>query len=135
MILIKHYPNRKLYDTRAKQYITLEQIADLVHAGEEIQVMDHESGEDQTALTLAQIILEQEKRQKRGLPHVLLLELIRAGAERSSLNSVHLSEDEFVHCLERLGMPSYEDISRINHQLDELSANLDTIQKQSRKSV
>ena len=38
MILIKHYPNRKLYNTRARQYITLDEIADLVHAGEEIQV-------------------------------------------------------------------------------------------------
>lgn len=37
--LIKRYENRKLYDTVAKRYISLEEIADLVRAGEEVVVV------------------------------------------------------------------------------------------------
>ena len=62
MVTIKRYPNRKLYNTEAKQYITLEGVADLIRQGAEIQVVDHASGEDLTALTLTQITLEQEKK-------------------------------------------------------------------------
>jgi polyhydroxyalkanoate synthesis repressor PhaR len=57
MPLIKRYPNRKLYDTEAKSYITLEGVAALIRNGEDVQVIDHESGEDLTTLTLTQIIL------------------------------------------------------------------------------
>lgn len=81
MPLIKRYPNRKLYDTDAKQYITLEGIADLIRQGQEITVIDHASGEDQTALTLTQIILEQEKKQGGLLPRSVLAGLIQAGGE------------------------------------------------------
>jgi polyhydroxyalkanoate synthesis repressor PhaR len=84
MKLIKRYPNRKLYNTEAKQYITLEGIADLIREGNEIQVIDNASGEDLTALTLTQIILEQEKRQSGLLPNSFLTHLIRTGEERLS---------------------------------------------------
>ncbi|MGQ9598509.1 MAG: polyhydroxyalkanoate synthesis regulator DNA-binding domain-containing protein [Anaerolineae bacterium] len=81
MLVIKRYPNRKLYDTDAKQYITLEGIAALIRQGQEVSVVDHATGEDLTAVTLTQIILEQEKRQGGFLPHSLLTGLIRAGGE------------------------------------------------------
>jgi len=84
MILIKRYPNRKLYNTDSKQYITLDGIADLIRDDIEIQVIDHASGEDLTALTLTQIILEHEKRQTGLLSHSLLTGLIRASGERLS---------------------------------------------------
>lgn len=79
MPLIKRYPNRKLYDTEAKSYVTLEQIAQMVQEGSEIQVVDYESGEDLTNLTLTQIIMEQEKKGTGSLPRSLLTDLIRAG--------------------------------------------------------
>lgn len=82
MLVIKRYPNRKLYDTQAKQYITLEGIADLIREGGEIQVIDHASGEDLTALTLTQIIFEQEKKQTGVLPLSMLTGLIRASGDR-----------------------------------------------------
>lgn len=82
MLLIKRYPNRKLYNTEAKQYITLERIAELIRQGEEIQVIDHASGEDLTALTLTQIILEQEKNQSGLLSNILLVSLIRSSGDR-----------------------------------------------------
>jgi polyhydroxyalkanoate synthesis repressor PhaR len=81
MTVIKRYPNRKLYDTEAKQYITLEGIAELIRQGQEIQVVDHATGEDLTALTLTQVILEQEKKRKGFLPQAVLTGLIQAGGE------------------------------------------------------
>lgn len=84
MPIIKRYPNRKLYDTEAKQYITLEGIALLIRQGHEIQVVDHATGEDLTAVTLTQIIFEQEKKRSGFLPQDVLTGLIQAGGERLS---------------------------------------------------
>src|SRR5262245_26407093 len=81
MALIKRYPNRKLYDTAARRYITLEQITELIRQGEDIQVIDHESGEELTNTVLTQIILEQEKKQNGFLPRSLLTGLIRMGGD------------------------------------------------------
>jgi polyhydroxyalkanoate synthesis repressor PhaR len=82
MPVIKRYPNRKLYDTEAKQYITLDGIAMLIREGQEIHVVDHATGEDLSALTLTQVILEQEKRRSGFLPQTVLTGLIQAGGER-----------------------------------------------------
>lgn len=79
MPLIKRYPNRKLYDTEAKRYVTLDDVGAMIRAGREVQVSDHESGEDVTTLTLTQIILEQEKKSSGYLPSSMLVNLIRSG--------------------------------------------------------
>jgi polyhydroxyalkanoate synthesis repressor PhaR len=79
--LIKRYPNRKLYDTEQKKYITLEGIAELIRQGQEIRVVDNATGEDLTTLTLTQVILELEKKQTGLLPHQVLSGLIKAGGE------------------------------------------------------
>lgn len=81
MPLIKRYPNRKLYDTEAKQYITLEGIAALIRAGEEVSVVDHTTGEDLTAVTLTQVIFDRERRRRGFLPQSVLTGLIQAGGE------------------------------------------------------
>src|SRR5256885_8058240 len=60
--LIKKYANRKLYDTRASRYITLDGIAQLVRDGHEIKVVDRDNGNDLTHVTLSQIVLSEEKR-------------------------------------------------------------------------
>ena len=84
MPIVKRYPNRKLYDTEAKQYITLEGIAELIRQGKDVQVLDHASGEDLTALTLSQVIFEQQKKHSGFLPHSVLTGLIRAGGDTLS---------------------------------------------------
>ena len=58
MITIKKYPNRRLYDTSRSVYVNLEQVAELVRAGFEIQVVDSKDGADRTKETLLQIVLE-----------------------------------------------------------------------------
>ena len=79
---IKRYPNRKLYDTEAKRYVTLDELATMIREGAEIQVVDHESNEDLTTLTLTQIMLEQQKKSSSFLSRSLLTNLIRSGGDR-----------------------------------------------------
>jgi polyhydroxyalkanoate synthesis repressor PhaR len=81
MVIIKRYPNRKLYDTEAKQYITLDGIAELIRDGQEVQIQDHATGEDLTTVTLTQIIFEQEKKQGGFLPRSVLTGLVQAGGD------------------------------------------------------
>jgi len=81
MVIIKRYSNRKLYNTNEKQYVTLERIAELIRNGEDIQVTDHETGEDLTAMTFAQIIFEQEKKGSGTVSQGVLARLIKAGGD------------------------------------------------------
>lgn len=79
MTVIKRYANRKLYDTEAKRYVTLDDLAAFIRAGEEVRVVDHVTGEDLTSVTLMQVIFEEEKKIGGLLPQVMLTRLIRAG--------------------------------------------------------
>ena len=63
--VIKRYSNRKLYDTDRSKYVTLDEIAKMIKAGEEITIIDNETKEDLTSVTLTQIIYEEEKRESR----------------------------------------------------------------------
>ena len=58
--VLRKYPNRRLYDTRASSYITLADVKRMVMAGEAFEVRDAKSGEDLTRSILLQIILEEE---------------------------------------------------------------------------
>jgi polyhydroxyalkanoate synthesis repressor PhaR len=80
MGVVKRYSNRKLYDTRAKQYVTLDGLAELIRQGEDVSVVDHPTGEDITVLTLAQIIVEQEKKERGWLPQAVLKGMIQASS-------------------------------------------------------
>jgi polyhydroxyalkanoate synthesis repressor PhaR len=76
--VIKKYSNRRLYDMDDSRYITLEELADRIRSGHDVQVVDAKSNADLTQPTLAQIIME-----SRGgsalLPVGLLMQLIRLG--------------------------------------------------------
>ena len=79
--VVKRYGNRKLYDTTESRYVTLEDISNLVKAGEELRVVDNDSGEDLTAVTYAQIILEEERKKNGFLPLPILRNLIQQGEQ------------------------------------------------------
>ncbi|MDP3276346.1 MAG: polyhydroxyalkanoate synthesis regulator DNA-binding domain-containing protein [Deltaproteobacteria bacterium] len=80
--MIKRYSNRKLYDTVESRYVTLPQIALLLRNGEDVKIIDNNSKEDLTSVTLAQILYEEEKRQSRSLPMAALKDLIHTSGER-----------------------------------------------------
>jgi polyhydroxyalkanoate synthesis repressor PhaR len=80
--VIKRYANRKLYDTQRSRYVTLDQIADMIRQGEDVKIVDNNSKEDLTSITLAQIIFEEEKKQKSFLPLQAMRNIIQSGGER-----------------------------------------------------
>jgi polyhydroxyalkanoate synthesis repressor PhaR len=80
--VIKRYSNRKLYDTKDSRYVTLLQIAELVRAGEDVQIIDNSTKEDKTDITLALIISEELKAKPRGIPLATLKALIRQRGEK-----------------------------------------------------
>jgi polyhydroxyalkanoate synthesis repressor PhaR len=111
MPVIKRYPNRKLYDTAAKQYVSLDGIADLIRGGADVQVVDYTTGEDLTALILMQVIVEQEKKQSGFLPQSVLAGLLQAGGDTMSavrraleipLDLMRQVDDEIEHRIQSL---------------------------------
>ncbi|NBC17265.1 MAG: hypothetical protein GVY18_08110 [Bacteroidetes bacterium] len=96
--LIKRYENRKLYDTEASAYVSLSDIADLVRQGETVEVIDNVTGDDLTAQTLTQIILEEGKQGKHVLPTDLLHDLLRRSGEvvDTSLERLRHGMDDLV---------------------------------------
>ena len=78
-IVIKKYPNRRLYDTENSNYVTLNQVADLIKSGRQVKVLDAKSEEDVTAFILTQIIMEQARNRSWTLPASLLHTFIQYG--------------------------------------------------------
>jgi polyhydroxyalkanoate synthesis repressor PhaR len=78
--VIKRYTNRKLYDTVESRYVTLDEIAHMIKGGAEVKIIDNRTKEDLTSVTLAQIILEEEKKRSQ-MPLGVLREIIRHGGE------------------------------------------------------
>lgn len=58
MITIKKYGNRRLYDTERSRYINLDELADIVRGGEDVQVVDARTAEDLTREVLLQVVME-----------------------------------------------------------------------------
>jgi polyhydroxyalkanoate synthesis repressor PhaR len=139
MRVIKRYSNRKLYDTQSKQYITLVEIADLVRQGTQLQVIDNVTDEDLTALTLSQIILEQEKKQKGFLPRSVLNALVESGGKSvsslrqrlaSPLELLKQVDDEIEQRIQNLiqrGEIAEEHGRKLCDQLLELGASKETV--------
>lgn len=75
-ITIKKYANRRLYNTAASSYVTLDDLAVMVQEGIDFKVNDAKSGEDITRAVLTQIIVEQESKGNNLLPTGFLRQLI-----------------------------------------------------------
>lgn len=78
-IKLKKYANRRLYDTNKSAYVTLNQVADEIKQGRQVEVVDAKTKEDVTAFILTQIILEQAKNKHVLLPVPLLHLIIQYG--------------------------------------------------------
>ncbi len=75
--VIKRYQNRKLYDTQQSCYVTLDDIAKMIRANEEVTIVDNKTKRDITASTLAQIIFEAEKKASEYAPLSVLRDIIQ----------------------------------------------------------
>ncbi len=52
---IKKYANRKLYDSTDKKYISMNRLSELIKQGEDIIIIDNETGKDLTASIVSRL--------------------------------------------------------------------------------
>lgn len=76
--IIKRYQNRKLYDTHQSCYVTLEEIAQIIREGHEIQVIDNKTKNDITYQTQLQLLADQERKALNAKDVELLKRVIRS---------------------------------------------------------
>jgi polyhydroxyalkanoate synthesis repressor PhaR len=112
--LIKRYGNRKMYDTKASRYVTLDGITELIRSGEDLHIIDNETGEDLTAVTFAQIIYEEEKR-KSGLLEVPALRwIIQQGG--ATLQEILSRVDQGREAIENVREMAEERVRHLMHR-------------------
>jgi polyhydroxyalkanoate synthesis repressor PhaR len=99
-ILIKRYANRKLYNTDTSRYITLKGIAELIDCGEEVRVIDNETGEDITKVALSQILVDSERSHSEA-PNGLLSQIFERGGD-ALYGALRKSMDDASENLEEL---------------------------------
>ncbi len=127
--IIKRYENRKLYDTEARRYISLEEIARLIREGVDVKVVDKNTEQDITAQTLTQVILEEGKKGRALLSKEVLHGIIRWGNTLidDGLQQVSQQLDHLVPApLARLLKHKKED------EIEQLKARIDSLEKMIR---
>lgn len=147
--LIKKYANRKLYDTSTSRYITLEEISQLVREGDDIEVVERDSGRDLTPLILSQIVMGEEKRGRtdNGVETLhdrgqALLDYVRrtlsgpaamvsSRVERGRSDLEDLVDTAVERALNRLSIPTRRDIDALSARIDELQTRVDRLQRTS----
>lgn len=132
--VIKRYQNRKLYDTSDSCYVTLEEISDMIKQGEEVQIIDNTTKEDLTAVTLAQIIFEEQKKKTHVLPLGTFREIIQGGGEalkelvvRGAREIGHVKE--FVDDKVRPAVESIQSIPAVQAELEALRKKIETLER------
>ena len=121
--VIRKYPNRRLYDTSAGRYVNLDDVANLIRQGDEVQVVDAKTGEDVTRVVLTQIIVEDAKEQPAALPLELLKGLILAtdrAVRSAALSPLGLVKNLLTPSPE----PSAGEMEELRRRIAELEARL-----------
>lgn len=59
-IQIKRYPNRRYYARNTSKYVSLQEIEQMIQAGNTVEIRDSQTGEDLTRAVLTQIIIERQ---------------------------------------------------------------------------
>jgi polyhydroxyalkanoate synthesis repressor PhaR len=135
--VIRKYGNRRLYDTTAKRYVNLDEIASMIREHEEIQVVDAKTSEDLTRGILTQIIVEDSKTQNGGLPLEILRDLIAFSGTskhegltwylRSAFDTYKRAQHAPIEFMRSLFTPRSQDpdqIDELRHRIEELERML-----------
>jgi len=129
--IIKRYGNRKLYDVEASAYVSLDDIAAIIRKGDTVEVLDNVTGDDITAQTLTQIVLEEGKRGRGVLPTDLLHDVLRGGRKviDTRVEQIRHGVDELVQgSLGRISRalqgPQTQELRQLREQLAQLEDTL-----------
>jgi polyhydroxyalkanoate synthesis repressor PhaR len=107
-VVIKKYENRRLYDTTNSRYVNLEEVAQLLQNGNDVQVFDATSNEDITRLILTQIIVEDAKSPNSNFPLDLLRQMVVASgraSQESALKYMKAMLDIYQNAYRAIGAP------------------------------
>ena len=134
MRTIKRYSNRKLYDTENKRYITLNEIGKLVRSGVDLRVLDNETEEDLTNVTLSQILHEKERSHKGSLPKSFFTNVLQSG--NKIRDAVLDRADRFLPGIEatlkNLRLPSRAEFNSLQKSVHALEARIRKLEGKSK---
>jgi polyhydroxyalkanoate synthesis repressor PhaR len=134
--LVKRYGNRKLYDTSESRYVTLDEIGRWVKAGEDVKILENDTGEDLTAVTFAQIILEEERRKSGLLSLPVLRNIIQHG--EAALQGIAATVDRGMEVIrtapERAGR-RVQELVQVADRLGQLQKSVDETIRRSVERV
>ncbi len=140
--IIKRYQNRKLYDTEDSCYVTLEDISEMIKLGDDVEVVDNHTQEDLTAVTLAQIILEEQKKKTNALPVNAFKQIIQSGGEaikdimqKTFVSGAREFENvrSFVDGKVKPAVENIQQISHINGELRSIHSKLNSLERKLRE--
>ena len=127
--MIKRYANRKLYDTARSRYVTLDEIAEMIKDGDDIQIIDNQTKADLTAVTMAQILVEEEKNGRRARPLPALRDLIQRRIAEP-VSHIRTSVEESVIRLIRSGEERAEETHRqVKQWIEQNTRSLEDLQR------
>ena len=75
-IIINKYSSRRLYNTASSEYVTLEDLYNLINSGKSFKILDKDSGKDITNQYLLQIISDLENKEGSVFPQDVLKQII-----------------------------------------------------------
>lgn len=93
-IVIKKYPNRKLYNTDTASYISYKDIVEMIKAGNSVMVVDNRTKQDITRFTLTQILFQKEREFLKSLPEATLESAIKQETGLISNSLTKFGEEE-----------------------------------------
>ncbi len=131
-VLIKRYANRKLYNTETSRYITLKGIAELIEAGQDVRVIDNETGDDITSVALSQILVDSE-RTNSAVPKGLLSNILQRGGDalygalRRGVDDASDGIGEVRRSVRRLVRTREEESRRLSDWLSSATPDLDHV--------
>ena len=131
--LVKRYGNRKLYDTSESRYVTLEEIGRWVKAGEEVKILENDTGEDLTAVTFAQIILEEERKKNGLLSLRMLRDIIQHG--EAALQGIAASVDRGMEAIRSVPERAGRRVNELAQVGDSLARLQKLVDETVRRSV
>ena len=144
-VVIRKYANRRLYDTSASRYVTIDDLSMMVKDNVDFRVVDATNGHDITRITLVQVILEIESEGRGLLPISVLRQLIQVYGDRlepilsrylertldAFFSHQGIAEDalgaSFDNILNGANTPNDDHLHVIRTEFDQLKAKLDRL--------
>lgn len=122
--LITRYGSRKLYDTHARRYVSLDALAKHVRDGEHLRVVDKRTGQDVTAQTLALVVYEQARQGEPLVTSELLHDVIRSG-----VGQIQEKVDQLVTA----GVDRVRPLLRAREEMERLRAGMKDVERALRE--